>query len=137
LIPLGCGRIRQPGQDVTVLAVGHLVHDALAVADELAEEISVEIVDPRTVYPVDWPLLAGSLEKTGRLAVFDDTNISGGFAAEVAATASESMRLVAAPRRVSRADAVIPFAVDLERALLPSRAQLAEAIRATMKESRR
>jgi pyruvate/2-oxoglutarate/acetoin dehydrogenase E1 component len=136
-IPLGQGRIHREGADVTVFAVGHLVHDALAVAEELAGDVSVEVLDPRTVYPVDWPLLAASLEKTGRLVVFDDTNISGGFAAEVVATASERMRLVAAPRRVSRADAVIPFAVDLELALLPSRPQLAEAIHAVLKESRR
>lgn len=136
-IPLGSGRIHREGTDVTVFAVGHLVHDALAVAEELAGEVSVEVLDPRTVYPVDWPLLDASLEKTGRLVVFDDTNISGGFAAEVVATAAERMRLVAPPRRVSRADAVIPFAVDLELALLPSRPQLAEAVRAVAKEGRR
>ena len=62
------------GTDVTVVAVGHLVHDALAVAEELADEISVEVFDPRTLYPFDWELLAESLGRTGRLVVFDDSN---------------------------------------------------------------
>ncbi|MET1005224.1 MAG: transketolase C-terminal domain-containing protein [Propionibacteriaceae bacterium] len=134
LVPLGVGRIHRPGTDVTVLAVGHLVHDALAVAADLADEISVEVVDPRTVYPMDWNLLAESLERTGRLVVFDDANVSCGFAAEVVATAAESMHLVAPPRRVTRADAVVPFAVALERVVLPSREQLTAAIHGVMKE---
>jgi pyruvate/2-oxoglutarate/acetoin dehydrogenase E1 component len=127
-VPLGEGRIHREGTDVTVVAAGHLVHDALAVADELEDEVSVEVFDPRTLYPFDWDLLASSLERTGRLVVFDDANRTCGFAAEVAATAAEEMRLVAPPRRITRADAPIPFAVELERALLPSRQLLVAAV---------
>jgi pyruvate dehydrogenase E1 component beta subunit len=134
LVPLGVGRIHRPGTDVTVLAVGHLVHDALAVAADLQDEISVEVLDPRTLYPMDWDLLAESLERTGRLVVFDDANLSCGFAAEVVATAAESMNLKAPPRRVSRADAIVPFAVALERVVLPSREQLTAAIHGVLKE---
>jgi acetoin:2,6-dichlorophenolindophenol oxidoreductase subunit beta len=133
-VRLGHARVRRIGDEVTVVAVGHLVHDALAVAEELADEISVEVFDPRSLLPFDWDLLAASVTKTGRLVVFDDTNRSCGFAAEVAATAAEEMELRAPPRRVSRADAPIPFAVELERELLPSRGQLAEAIRAVALE---
>src|SRR5580658_456669 len=68
-VPIGSARIHRQGTDVTVVAVGHLVAQALAVADELAGEISVEVLDPRTVYPFDWNILAGSLERTGRLVV--------------------------------------------------------------------
>lgn len=132
-IPLGVGRVHRAGDDVTVVAIGHLVRDALKVADALAEEegISVEVFDPRTVYPFDWVGLAASVRKTGRLVVIDDTNRSCGLAAEVVATAAEELapELVAPPRRVTRADAPIPFAVELEVALLPSRAQLADAVR--------
>jgi acetoin:2,6-dichlorophenolindophenol oxidoreductase subunit beta len=132
-IPLGVGRVHRSGEDVTVVAVGHLVRDALKVAETLAEEagISVEVFDPRTVYPFDWAGLAQSVRKTGRLVVIDDTNRSCGLAAEIVATAAEELAdaLVAPPRRVTRADAPIPFAVELEVALLPSRAQLADAIR--------
>ncbi|MEV7353914.1 transketolase C-terminal domain-containing protein [Kitasatospora sp. NPDC091276] len=133
-IPLGRARIHRPGTDVTVVAVGHLVHDALAVADEVAEDISVEVLDPRTLYPLDWAALAASLERTGRLVVFDDSNRSCGFAAEVLATASEEMRLIAPPRRVTRPDgAVLPFAPALDRALQPGREQLRHALHAVLK----
>jgi pyruvate dehydrogenase E1 component beta subunit len=131
-IALGSGRVHREGEDVTVVAVGHLVREALKVAEALAEEgTSVEVFDPRTVYPFDWEGLRASVAKTGRLVVFDDTNRSCGLAAEVVATAAEEFDelLGAAPRRVTRADAPIPFAVELEVALLPSRAQLADAIR--------
>lgn len=133
-IELGKGRIHREGGDVTVVAVGQLVHDAIAVAEELADEVSVEVFDPRTLLPFDWDLLATSLRKTERLVVFDDTNRSNGFAAEVVATAAEEMPLCTPPRRVTRADAPIPFAVDLELELLPSRERLKRAIRATTTE---
>ena len=128
-VPLGSARIHRSGADVTVVAVGHLVHEALAVAEELAAQISVEVFDPRTLFPFDWDLLAASLDRTGRLVVFDDSNRTGGLAAEVLATAAEEMRLVAPPQRVTRADTPIAFAVELELAVLPTRAQLTAAIR--------
>ncbi|MFD7903350.1 alpha-ketoacid dehydrogenase subunit beta [Kitasatospora sp. NPDC059747] len=133
-VPLGRARIHRSGTDVTVVAVGHLVHDALAVAEEVAEEISVEVLDPRTLHPLDWPALAASLERTGRLVVFDDSNRSCGFGAEVLATAAEELRLTAPPRRVTRPDgAVLPFAPALDRALQPSRDQLRRALYAVLK----
>jgi len=128
-VPLGAGRIHREGRDVTVAAVGHLVHEALAVADELDGEISVEVFDPRTLYPFDWALLAASLERTGRLVVFDDSNRTCGLAAEIVATAAEEMRLIARPARVTRADAPIAFAVELELEALPARPQLTAAVR--------
>jgi pyruvate/2-oxoglutarate/acetoin dehydrogenase E1 component len=90
------------------------VHDALALADEVADEVSIEVFDPRTLYPFDWKRLAESLTRTGRLVVYDDANRSCGFAAEVLATVAEEIPLAAAPRRVTRADVPISFAVELE-----------------------
>lgn len=136
-VPLGVGRVHRAGTDVTVLAIGHLVHDALAVAGELDGEISVEVFDPRTLYPFDWNGLAESLDKTGRLVVFDDSNKFGGLAAEVLATSAEEMRLVAPPARVTRPDsAIIGVSAAADRVLLPSREQLAVAIRRTYKNGR-
>jgi acetoin:2,6-dichlorophenolindophenol oxidoreductase subunit beta len=133
-VPLGRARIHRSGTDVTVVAVGHLVQYALAVAEQLADEVSVEVLDPRTLYPFDWPALAASLGRTGRLVVIDDSNRSCGIGAEVMATAAEEMPLAAPPKRVTRPDgAVLPFALDLDRALQPSQDQLVDAIRATMK----
>ncbi|MFB6888494.1 alpha-ketoacid dehydrogenase subunit beta [Kitasatospora sp. NPDC056327] len=133
-VPLGSARVHRAGTDVTLVAVGHLVHDALAVAEELAGEISVEVFDPRTLYPFDWDALGASLERTGRLVVIDDSNRSCGIGAEVLATAAEEFRLDAPPRRVTRPDGtVLPFAPVLDRALQPDREQLRHALRAVMK----
>ncbi|WP_018215664.1 alpha-ketoacid dehydrogenase subunit beta [Salinispora vitiensis] len=128
-VPLGRGRVHRTGDDVTVVAVGHLVHDALAVADELAGEVSVEVFDPRTLYPFDWDGLLGSVARTGRLVVVDDSNRSCGIAGEVIATVVEQVRLQALPRRVTRPDgAVLPFAPALDRAVQPGRELLRQAI---------
>jgi pyruvate dehydrogenase E1 component beta subunit len=127
---IGVASIAHPGSDVTVVAVGHLVHEAVAVAEELHETVSVEVIDARSVFPFDWGLLSESLARTGRLVVVDDANRTCGFAAEVAATAAqENFALLKAPIvRVTRADATVPFSVELERAVLPSRAQIVNAI---------
>jgi len=129
-VPLGVGRVCRPGDDVTVVATGHLVHDALAVAEQLADEVSVEVFDPRTIYPFDWVGLAASVEKTGRLVVFDDTSRFCGLGAEILATAVEQMRLVAPPRRVTRPDSAVVIGCDraLDLAVQPSREQLVSAI---------
>jgi pyruvate/2-oxoglutarate/acetoin dehydrogenase E1 component len=134
-IPLGEARVCREGSDVTVVALGHLVHDALAVAEELAGEVSVEVFDPRTIYPFDWRGLAASLERTGRLVVFDDTNRFAGLAAEILATAAEEMRLTAPPQRVTRPDSavVIGCAPELDVAMQPHPGQLAAAVRQVAK----
>ena len=131
-IPLGRARIHREGRDLTLVAAGHLVHDALAVAEEFAAQdgIDIEVFDPRTLYPLDRPALERSLRKTGRLVVLDDSNRSCGFGAEILAVAAERALLRAAPRRVTRPDgAVLPFALALDRAMQPSRDQLRQAIR--------
>lgn len=134
IVPIGSGRVRREGNDVTILAVGHLVDEAMLVAEELSEAVSCEVVDPRSLYPMDWDLLLASVSKTRRLVVFDDSNISCGFAAEVVATVAEISSVIARPRRVTRADCVIPFAPGLEAALLPTQKQLVAAVHAVMEE---
>ncbi|MGB3441066.1 MAG: transketolase C-terminal domain-containing protein [Actinophytocola sp.] len=133
-VPLGSARVHREGTDVTVVAVGHLLPIALQVAAELEAEASIEVIDPRTVYPVDWVTLGESIAKTGRLVVIDDSNRMCGFGAEIAATAAEEFALTVPPKRLSRPDgAVIPYALALDHALLPNAAQLTDAIRAVLK----
>ncbi|MGA8117009.1 MAG: transketolase C-terminal domain-containing protein [Actinocatenispora sp.] len=133
-VPLGVGRVCRAGSDVTVVAVGHLVQTALAVAEQLSGEASVEVFDPRSLYPFDWSGLAASVGRTGRLVVIDDSNRSCGIGAEIVATAAEEMDLVAPPRRITRPDgAVLPFALALDAALQPGAEQLAAAIRTVCK----
>lgn len=136
VVDLGEARIHRVGSDLTLVAIGHLVHDALRLADELAGEISIEVFDPRSLLPFDWTALRASLEKTGRLLVYDDSPISAGFAAEVMATAASEMRLVSPPRRVCRADAAVPFSPLLEKAVLPSPEALRQAARGLVGEAK-
>jgi pyruvate dehydrogenase E1 component beta subunit len=104
------------------------------VAEQLADEVSVEVFDPRTVYPFDWAGLAESIQRTGRLVVIDDANRACGLAGEILATAAEEMELVAPPKRVTRPDgAVVGCSPELDVALQPSREQLVAAIQAVMK----
>jgi pyruvate dehydrogenase E1 component beta subunit len=128
-VPLGTGRIHREGHDVTVVAIGHLVYDALAVAGQLEDRVSVEVFDPRTLYPFDWEGLAASLAKTGRLVVIDDSNRTCGMAGEILATAAEEMHLVAPPRRITRPDgAILGSAPELDLVLQPNQQQLADMV---------
>jgi len=134
-VPLGSALVRRCGTDVTVVAVGHLVHEALAVAEELAGRVSVEVFDPRTLHPFDWDGLLESVRRTRRLVVLDDSNRSCGIGAEIVTSVVEQVRLLAAPRRVSRPDgAVLPFAQELDRVVQPDRALLVTAIDEVMEE---
>jgi pyruvate dehydrogenase E1 component beta subunit len=128
--PIGRGRIARAGTDVTVVATGHLVADALAVAENVAADISVEVFDPRSIHPFDFDTLAASVERTGRLVVVDDTNRFCGLAAEILAVAAECRwPLVAPPLRITRPDgAVLPYALGLDLALQPRPDQLTAAV---------
>ncbi|MGA8115759.1 MAG: transketolase C-terminal domain-containing protein [Actinocatenispora sp.] len=133
-VPLGKARVHREGTDITVVAIGHLVPYALAVAEQLAGQVSVEVLDPRTVYPFDWAALAASLRKTGRLVVIDDSNRSCGIGAEILAVAAEEMPLAGPPKRVTRPDgAVLPFALELDRLLQPGQDQLMAAVQMAVK----
>lgn len=134
-IPFGQAEIKRKGEHVTVAAVGHLVHDALKAADELASEgISIEVFDPRTLLPFDKATLLESVAKTGRLVVIDDSNRSCGFAAEVAAiVAEEGFAYLKAPiKRVTRADVPVPFNLGMENYVIPTKEDLLRAIRELM-----
>ena len=104
-IPFGQADVKREGSDVTVVALAWLVHEALAAAEELAKEgISVEIVDPRTLVPLDAATIRNSVQKTGRLVIADEAGPTAGFSAEIAAIATEDAatfaRLKAPVKRV-------------------------------------
>lgn len=134
-VAIGAAAVRRVGADVTVVALGHLVHEALAVADQLADTVDVEVIDARVAHPFDWATLAASVAKTGRLVVVDDANRTCGWAAEVAATVAEEQfgDLRAPIRRIARADVPVPFAPVLELAVVPGRPQIEEAVLESMK----
>lgn len=134
-IPLAQGEIKREGTDVTVVAVGHLVAEAIATAEVLATAgINVEVWDPRSLLPLDRAGLAATVKKTGRVVLFDDSHRSCGFAAELAGIIAEhSFGDLKAPiKRVTRADVTIPFGEKIEAETLPDPRRLKAAISAVM-----
>lgn len=137
VIPLGRADVSRQGCDVTVIAVGPLVPEALACAETLAGEgVSMEVIDPRSLLPLDRETILTSVRKTGRVIIFDDSNRSCGFASELSAVIAEEVwnALRAPIRRVTRADVPVPFTPPLERSVLPSRGRLVAECRALLAE---
>src|SRR6266511_2086193 len=134
-IPLGRARVHREGEDVTVIATGRLVHEALGAAKEAAEEgISVEVVDSRTLLPLDEETLVESVKKTSRCVVAHEAVSRMGFGAEVAAVVQhQAFDYLDAPiERVGAKFAPIPFAPVMEDYVVPHEAEVLEAIRRTV-----
>lgn len=132
-IPFGLADVKRKGKDVTVIATSYVVQRALAVADRLAREgIEVEVVDPRTLVPLDVETLMASVAKTRRVVIVDECRQSCGVAAELAARIGEAGfdKLKAPIRRVATLDVPVPFSQSLEDFISPSEARITEAIRA-------
>jgi pyruvate/2-oxoglutarate/acetoin dehydrogenase E1 component len=135
-IPLGQADIKRAGGDVTVIATSYMVQRALKVAGELAAQgIQVEVVDPRTLVPLDFETLMASVEKTRRVVIVDECHHSCGVASELAARIWESGydKLKAPVRRVATLDVPVPYNKAMEEFISPSEARIAEAIRAVMR----
>jgi pyruvate/2-oxoglutarate/acetoin dehydrogenase E1 component len=135
VVPIGTAATVREGSDVTIAAWGLGVHQAVECADlAMKEGIDVEVLDLRTLAPLDRDSILQSVQKTGRLVVVDDDYRSCGLAAEIIATVCESGRstLKAPPCRITFPDIPIPFAPQMERPLLPSTGKLVEAVRAQM-----
>jgi len=131
-IPFGVGRTVREGADVTVVAVSSAVPEAAAAADALAEEgISVEVIDPRTLVPLDVELIISSVAKTGRLVIADPAHRTCGAAAEISAiVAEEAFESLRAPIvRVATPDTQIPFSPALEKQLYPNSSTISTAVR--------
>jgi pyruvate/2-oxoglutarate/acetoin dehydrogenase E1 component len=140
-IPFGKADVKREGSDVTVVALAWLVHEALAAAEELAKGgISVEVVDPRTLVPLDKDTIRQSVQKTGRLVIADEAGPTAGFSAEIAAIATEDAatfaRLKAPVKRVCALQVPIPYSPILESAVFPDRSRIIAGIREVL-EARR
>ncbi len=132
-VELGTANVARPGTDVTIVTYGRTVRDALGAAEELASEgIEVEVVDLRTLVPLDTATVLASVARTRRAVVAHHATRFGGFGAELAALIHEELfgELLAPVRRVGAAFAPIGSAATLESAVLPSRAGLVDAVRA-------
>jgi len=138
-VPFGQARIVREGTDVTIVAFAQMVHKALAAAGELEKRgISVEIVDPRTLVPLDREAILGSVARTGRLLVVDEDYLSYGVTGEITALVAERLdriRLKSPVRRLAVADTPIPYSKALELVAIPQIPHIVAAVEQLMTTS--
>jgi len=137
-IPIGVADVKRAGSDVTVVGLAYYVREALAVAEALAAEgISVEVIDPRTLVPMDARAIRASVRKTGRLVVVDEAPATCSAASEIIALVTEDLdtfrALKSLVQRVCAAPVPVPFSPPLEQAALPDQARITAAIRRVLK----
>ena len=131
-IPLGKGDIKREGSDVTVIATGKMVHEALAAAEEFQKEgLSVEVLDPRTLYPLDKELIERSIAKTHKAGIVTEENRRGGYGGELSAIIAEEMfdYLDGPVVRIGALDSPVPFAPVLEQLYIPNSKDIVKAVR--------
>ena len=137
-IPFGKAAVRRKGTDLTLVALGRMAHIALEAAEELAKSgVSAEVIDPRTLVPMDTAAILRSVRKTGRLVIVDEACQTCGAAAEIMAQAASDKntfsKLKAAPARVCGLDVPIPFSPPMERYAVPDKAKILKAIKGIMR----
>jgi acetoin:2,6-dichlorophenolindophenol oxidoreductase subunit beta len=131
-VPLGKGAVKREGKDVTVVAIGLMVSKALAAAKALEKDgISVEVVDPRTLVPLDEEIILNSVAKTHKVLVVDEGHLRGGAAAEIAAViADKGFDSLDAPiKRLTAADVPVPFSPPMEKFILPNDTKIVAAVK--------
>jgi len=140
-IPMGKAVVKRKGKDVTIVATSYMVWESMQAAEELyrKNEIDVEILDLRTISPIDETLLFESVKKTGRILITDTGWKRGGVSAEIAAMiAEESFSYLKAPiRRIALPDTPTPASPVLEEAYYPGKKEIADAVRMMMGEYKR
>jgi len=135
-IPFGQANIVKEGEDVTIVAISRMVHEALAAAKVLEEKgLSVEIIDPRTIQPLDIDTIVKSVEKTGRLVITSDDIVTGGIGAEIAALVAERAfdALKAPIKRVCSPPLPVPFSPELEKEYMPNKDKIISAVLSMVK----
>jgi pyruvate dehydrogenase E1 component beta subunit len=131
LVPIGKGVVRREGKDVTIVAIHRVLYYSLSAADKLAKHgVDVEIIDPRTLVPLDKELIYESVRKTGRLVIVEEDNLTNGWGAEIAALAADEIFewLDAPIKRVAAPDVPPPFAPVLEKEYLPSEEKIINTV---------
>lgn len=131
-IPLGLADIKREGSDVTVIATGKMVHDALKAAELLSKEgIEVEVIDPRSLYPLDKETIFKSVQKTNKVVIVTEENKRGGYGGEISALISENYfdYLDAPIIRLGALDTPIPFSPKLESYVIPNETDIVNAVK--------
>lgn len=136
VIPLGKGEIKREGTDVTVVTYGKMLRRVLQAAEELAATgVSVEVVDPRTLVPLDKDIIINSVKKTGKVVLVNDAHKTSGFIGEISAMIAESEAfdyLDSPIRRCAGEDVPMPYAANLENAMIPTVESIKETILKTV-----
>lgn len=130
VLPLGEAAIKREGRDVTIVAIGSMVKQALLAAEELAAQgIEAEVLDPRTLFPLDEDAILASVTKTGRLVVVDEAHSTCGAASYISAVVAERAftALKGPVRRLTVGDVAMPFSAPLEDALRPGKKGIVQA----------
>ena len=135
LVPLGQAEVRRDGTDLTVVATSLMVHRAMAAAEKLAEEISIELIDPRSIVPLDMDTILASVAKTGRLLVVHEAPVRGGIGGEIVRQVAETAfdRLRCPPVVLGGANLPMPFVQVLENACIPQEEDIVAAARRIVK----
>ncbi|HDH88072.1 MAG TPA: hypothetical protein ENF36_08560, partial [Desulfobacteraceae bacterium] len=132
LIPLGKGDIKRPGTDITLITYSRMTYLSLEAADQLAREgIDVEVIDLRTLKPLDFDLIAESVKKTFHALIVHEACLTGGFGAEIAARIGEELfdYLDAPVMRLGAKDTPVPFSPVLENFMLPQKDDIIEGVK--------
>jgi len=134
VVPLGEAAIRREGNDLTLVATSHSMHRAVAAAEALQGEISIEVVDPRTLVPLDMKTILASVQKTGRLLVVHEAHTRCGIGAEIVRQTAEAAfhRLSCPPVVLGGAGVPMPFTQVLENACIPQTGDIVAAARRMM-----
>lgn len=137
-VPIGRGIIRKKGRDVTIVAISHMIYEAIEAAKRLETEgIDIEIIDPRTLKPLDEELIFASIKKTGRLVIADVSQKTGGIGAEIACRVSESaIKYLKSPiKRVNLPDVPTPSSPVLEEAFYPDADTIVNSIKEALTDT--
>ncbi len=135
VVPIGVADVKRPGADITIVAIGWMVKKALAAAEQLARDgISAEVVDPRSLAPLDVNTIVNSVKKTGRLVLVDQAPRQSSAAAVIAAEVSEhGFKYLRAPvRMVACMDTPVPYAEPMEDHILPNEEKIIRAVKSTL-----
>ena len=131
LVPLGKAALRKEGRDLSVITYGSPVHAVMKAAKDMAGEIDIEVIDLRTLLPLDWATVRASVAKTGKALIVHEARRTGGIGGEIAARIAEELfeSLDGPVLRVASKDTHNAFAVTLEEYILPNQEKITEAIR--------
>ena len=135
IVPFGVAEVKREGKDVTIVATLYMVHKALVAAEQLSKEgINAEVLDPRTLVPLDKGAIVKSVKKTGRLVIVSEDCKTAGVSAEIAAmVAEEAVDYLDAPiTRVAEPDTPIPFSPPMEQFVIPNENSIIQAVRSVI-----